>query len=67
MNERLDRLASQWTGADGWPAIADLPRSGTFLPAGAPCVTLFAVSDTGRKARRILDDRIAIVDRLFTG
>lgn len=65
MNERLDRLASRWTEVDGWPAIADLPRSGTSLPTGAPCVTLFAVSDSGRKARRVLDDRIAIVDRLL--
>ncbi len=59
--DRLDRFNAAWSGADGWPAIADLPRSGTVVPSGAPCISLFAVADTGRQARRLLDDRMGIV------
>lgn len=59
--DRLDRFASAWGLGDGWPAIADLPRSGTVVPSGAPCISLFAVADTGRGARRLLDQRMGIV------
>jgi predicted ATP-grasp superfamily ATP-dependent carboligase len=59
--DRLDGFNSAWSHGDGWPAIADLPRSGTVVPSGAPCISLFAVADTGRKARRLLDLRMGIV------
>jgi predicted ATP-grasp superfamily ATP-dependent carboligase len=65
LNERLDRLAEDWTRADGWPAIADLPQTGTTLPPGAPCVTLFAAADTGREARRLLNERMTTLEHLF--
>jgi predicted ATP-grasp superfamily ATP-dependent carboligase len=59
--DRLDSRSEVWSGADGWPAIADLPRCGTVMPSGAPCLTLFAVADTGRGARRLLDERMGAV------
>jgi len=60
--DRLDGLNRIWSRTDGWPAIADLPRCGTVIPTGSPCITLFAVADGGRRARRLLDERMAIVD-----
>jgi predicted ATP-grasp superfamily ATP-dependent carboligase len=59
--DRLDGFNSAWSHGDGWPAIADLPRSGTVVASGAPCISLFAVADTGREARRLLDQRMGIV------
>ena len=60
--DRLDGFNSAWSHGDGWPAIADLPRSGTVVPSGAPCISLFAVADTGREARRLLDQRMEIIE-----
>ena len=60
--DRLDGFNSAWSHEDGWPAIADLPRSGTVVPSGSPCISLFAVADTGREARRLLDQRMEIVE-----
>jgi len=31
------------------------------VPSGAPCITLFAVADTGREARQRLDQRMETV------
>ncbi len=59
--DRLDGFNAAWSGADGWPAIADLPRPGTEVPSGAPCITLFAVADSGRQARGLLETRMKIV------
>jgi uncharacterized protein len=59
--DRLDGFNAAWSHGDGWPAIADLPRSGTVVPSGAPCISLFAVADTGREARRLLDQRMGII------
>lgn len=59
--DRLDRFNSAWSHGDGWPAIADLPRAGTVVPSNAPCISLFAVADTGRKARHLLDQRMEVV------
>lgn len=59
--DRLDRLNAAWSGGDGWPAIADLPRPGTEVPSGAPCISLFAVADSGRQARLLLDTRMKLV------
>jgi len=60
--DRLDGFNAAWSHEDGWPAIADLPRLGTVIPNGAPCVSLFAVADTGREARRLLDLRMTIIE-----
>lgn len=58
----IDALSSRWTEADGHPALADLPRSGTTVPAGAPLVTLFAVGDGREEARRRLARRVATLE-----
>lgn len=63
LGDRLDRLSEAWSRVDGWTAIADLPRAGSVVPAGAPFLTLFAVADTGRESCTLLDRRRAIVDR----
>jgi len=53
----LDRAAG-WTGTDGWPAIADIPRPGQTLRAGAPVLTVFARGDSAPASLRHLRDRI---------
>ena len=54
------RLASAWQDADGgWPAITDIPRLGTVVPAGAPLVTLFARGPDPRTAVTALRGRLA--------
>lgn len=60
----LDRLAARaapWTGADGHPALADIPRPGQVLRAGAPVLTIFARGDTEPESTAELDHRIAAV------
>ena len=61
LGDRFDLLSEAWSRTDGWPALADLPRCGTVVPSGAPCITLFAVADTGRRARQLLDQRMETV------
>lgn len=56
---RLAEHAAPWTSADGPPAIADIPRPGQVLRAGAPVLTVFARGDTEPESVAELDDRIA--------
>ncbi len=58
----LDALSEAWTATDGLAALADLPRTGTDVPAGAPLLTLFAVGDGPEDARRRLALRAAAVE-----
>jgi hypothetical protein len=45
--ECLTRETSPWTQADGgWPSLADIPRPGQVIAAGAPVVTVFAAAST---------------------
>ena len=53
----LDRAAG-WTSADGWPAIADVPRPGQTLRAGGPVLTVFARGDSAPASLCQLRDRI---------
>ncbi len=67
IDPRVDALLSdldgRWTRHDHWPALADLPRCGTLIPAGSPLLTVFAVADNPPTASRLLAERAAIVDR----
>jgi len=67
----IDRLACEtipWTQADaGWPALADIPRPGQTIPAGAPVVTIFATSPTADDAVTKLRDRVAHIDAILAG
>jgi len=66
--DRLTREASPWTQTDGgWPAIADIPRPGQTIPAGAPVVTIFAAASTTDDALARLRDRVARIDALLSG
>ncbi len=67
MIERLTRETSPWSQADdGWPALADIPRPGQNIAAGAPVVTIFAAAPTTDDALAILRDRVARVDALLS-
>jgi len=58
--ERWEPLAARWSEVDdGWPAITDIPRPGTVVPAGAPLVTLFARGPGPRAAVAALRGRLA--------
>jgi predicted ATP-grasp superfamily ATP-dependent carboligase len=60
----LDRLAARaapWTGADGHPALADIPRPGQVLRSGTPILTVFARGDTEPESVAELHHRIAAV------
>jgi uncharacterized protein len=65
----IDRLTCEtapWTQADGcWPAIADIPRPGQTIAAGAPVVTIFATAPTADQALAGLCDRVARIDALL--
>jgi predicted ATP-grasp superfamily ATP-dependent carboligase len=66
--EGLTRETSPWTQADGgWPALADIPRPGQTIPAGAPVVTIFAAGLTFDDALTRLRDRVARIDALLAG
>ena len=65
--DRLSREASLWTQADGgWAALADIPRPGQPLPAGAPVITIFAAASTTDDALAILRDRVTRIDALLS-
>lgn len=58
--DRWSPLAARWRDADdGWPAITDIPRPGTVVPAGAPLVTIFARGAGPRAAVAALRGRLA--------
>lgn len=57
--DRLAEHAAPWTTADGPPALADIPRPGQVLRAGAPVLTVFARGETEPESMAELDDRIA--------
>jgi predicted ATP-grasp superfamily ATP-dependent carboligase len=65
--DALSRETNPWTQADGgWPALADIPRPGQIIAAGAPAVTIFAVAPTAEDALATLRDRVAHIDALLT-
>ena len=66
MIERLTREATPWSQADGgWPALADIPRPGQTIAAGAPVVTIFAAASTTNDALTRLHDRVACLDAIL--
>jgi predicted ATP-grasp superfamily ATP-dependent carboligase len=68
MIDRLTREAIPWTQTDGgWPALADIPRPGQTLAAGAPVVTIFAAAPTTDDALNRLRDRVARIDAVLSG
>ena len=66
----IDRLMCEttpWTQADGgWPALADIPRPGQTIAAGAPVVTIFAAAPTPDIALVLLRERVARIDTLLS-
>ena len=65
--ECLTRETSPWTQADGgWPSLADIPRPGQVIAAGAPAVTIFAAASTTDDALASLHDRVARIDTLLS-
>jgi len=61
LEERFDAILAAWTGQDGWPALADIPRRGTAADTGMPLLTVFAVADSATAALRVLDERTATI------
>jgi len=59
--DRLAERAAPWAAADGHPALADIPRPGQVLRAGAPVLTVFARGDTEAESAAELEQRIAAV------
>ena len=70
VDERVDaafgRVHDRWSRADGWPAVADIPCTGTRIDARRPLVTLFARGDTGPSVRRTLQCRAAALGKIFS-
>ena len=65
--ECLTRETSSWTQADGgWPSLADIPRPGQVIAAGAPVVTIFAAASTTDDTLASLRDRVARIDALLS-
>ena len=65
--DALISTATAWTQADGgWPALADIPRPGQTIAAGAPVVTIFAAAPTTDDALNRLRDRVARIDALLS-
>jgi uncharacterized protein len=65
--ECLTRETSPWTRADGgWPSLADIPRPGQVIAAGAPVVTIFAAASRPDDALNRLRDRVARIDTLLS-
>jgi len=65
--DHLTYETSPWTQADGgWPTLADIPRPGQIIAAGAPVVTIFAAASTPDAALASLRDRVARIDTLLS-
>lgn len=66
--EKLTCETTPWTQADGgWPALADIPRPGQTIPAGAPVVTIFATAHTADDAITRLRTRATRIDAILAG
>jgi predicted ATP-grasp superfamily ATP-dependent carboligase len=66
IDANLGRVHSRWSHTDGWPAVADVPCTGTRIDARRPLVTLFARGDTGPSVRRTLQRRAAALMKIFS-
>jgi predicted ATP-grasp superfamily ATP-dependent carboligase len=66
VDAELGRAHDRWSRADGWPAVADVPCTGTRIDARRPLVTLFARGDTGPSVRRTLRRRAAALTKIFS-
>ena len=65
--EKLTHESTPWTQTDGgWPALADIPRPGQTIPAGAPVVTIFAAASTTDDALARLRERVTRIDALLS-
>ena len=58
LRERVRLLAAPWTDADGHRAIADIPRAGQVLRAGAPLLTVFGRGESPAASTAELRRRI---------
>jgi len=68
LGERLADVSAGWTRADGgWPALADVPRPGQVIPAGAPVLTVFAPGLADDRGLERLRGRVARLDGLLAG
>jgi predicted ATP-grasp superfamily ATP-dependent carboligase len=56
--ERVRGLAAPWSDADGHGAIADIPRAGQVLRAGAPVLTVFGRGESPAASTAELRRRI---------
>jgi predicted ATP-grasp superfamily ATP-dependent carboligase len=64
---RLQGSYSPLTNDEGaWPMLADVPCSGTLLPAGAPLLTIFAAADTHTAVLDRLQQRSAAIDAVLS-
>jgi predicted ATP-grasp superfamily ATP-dependent carboligase len=61
------KIADQWTRADGWPAVADIPEPPCPTPAGVPLCTVFAHSESPRAALTLLRRRVAAIEAAILG
>ncbi len=62
-------IVDAWRVADGgvWPAVADVPVTGTPLNAGGPVITVFAAAGDDDSALRSLRRRVAMVRAILRG
>lgn len=66
VERELARVSDRWSRTDGWPAVADVPCTGTRVDARRPLVTLFAHGATGPSVRRTLRRRAAVLTAVFS-
>jgi len=58
----LERLAGDWSAADGAAAVADIPSPDTVVAAGSPLLTLFARATGEDESLGLLRRRAAAID-----
>ncbi|RLS33328.1 MAG: ATP-grasp domain-containing protein [Planctomycetota bacterium] len=64
ITERLDELVARWSSGS-WPGLADLPRTGSTVPAGGALLTVFATAGSPAAALKLLGERIGGVEHLL--
>ena len=65
ITEEVHQQLMQQAGEIAWPAIADIPATGTEIAAGRPVLTLFAEADSCEAVTVRLQQRVAEAERLL--
>jgi predicted ATP-grasp superfamily ATP-dependent carboligase len=62
----LEMVAGELNDPRGWPAMADLPRTGEVIRAGQPVVTVFASGKTVDGVEAELRQRVETAKRMLS-